>query len=160
MLTEVLRRPRNCWVVLPKYSQKEWRWLLHSEAVNFLSARLYSFWRELGLAGVPETASEKLRWVVKKLLEQLALLVLSTRNQAFPLFYEYALKFGLVPMPVIIHVCFQKALPAMVMRPSMYRLLMHWQSFQTVKEEALKFQENVTLVPVLERAEGDNMGKS
>lgn len=38
----------------------------------------------------------------------------------------------------------------MVMKPRMCRLLTHWQSFQTVKEEALKIQENVTIVPVLE----------
>ena len=51
---------------------------------------------------------------------------------------------------VMIHIYFQKALPAMVMKPRMCRLLTHWQSFQTVKEEALKIQENVTIVPVLE----------
>ena len=160
---EVLKRPRNCWVALPKYSQRQRRWLLHSEAVNFLNARLCSFWREFGLARVLESAAEKLRWVVKKLLEQLrqlSLLIFSTRDQVFPLFYKYGLTSGSIPMSVIIHVYFQKALPAVVMRPSVCRLLAHWQRFQTVKEEALKIQENVTVVPVLKRVEGDNLGKS
>lgn len=57
-------------------------------------------------------------------------------------------------MPVIIPVSFQKALPAMVMRPSMCMLLTHWQSFQTVKEEALKIQKNVTIMPVLRGQKG------
>lgn len=52
-------------------------------------------------------------------------------------------------MPVIFHVFFRKALPAAVMRPSKCMLLAHWQAFQTVKEEALKIQENVMLVTVL-----------
>ena len=54
-------------------------------------------------------------------------------------------------MSVIIRVYFQKALPGVVMRPSVCRLLAHWQRFQTVKEEALEIQETVTLVPVLRR---------
>lgn len=63
-------------------------------------------------------------------------------------------------MSVIIRVYFQKALPAVVMRPSACRLLAHWQRFQMVKEEALEIQETVTLVPVFKRVEGDNLGKS